>query len=44
MLHEARANVFADSFGHEAHLLKTAKNNPEVQFSHATGTTAHTFQ
>ncbi len=34
--------VFADSFGHEAHLLKTAKNNPEVQFSHATGTTAHT--
>lgn len=34
--------VFADSFGHEAHLLKTARKNPEVQFSHATGTTAHT--
>ena len=34
--------VFADSFGHEAHILKAAKENPDVQFCHATGTTAHT--
>lgn len=34
--------VFADSFGHESYLLKSAKENPNVQFSHATGTTAHT--
>ena len=34
--------VFADSFGHEAHILKAAKEFPDVQFSHATGTTAHT--
>ena len=34
--------VFADSFGHEAHMLKAAKEFPNVQFCHATGTTAHT--
>ncbi len=34
--------VFADSFGHEAHMLKAAKEFPDVQFCHATGTTAHT--
>lgn len=34
--------VFADSFGHESYLLKAAKENPTVQFCHATGTTAHT--
>lgn len=34
--------VFADSFGHEAHILKAAKEFTNVQFSHATGTTAHT--
>ncbi len=34
--------VFADSFGHESHILKAAKEFPDVQFSHATGTTAHT--
>lgn len=34
--------VFADSFGHEAHILKAAKEYPDVQFCHATGTTAHT--
>ncbi len=34
--------VFADSFGHEPYLLKAAKEFPEVQFCHATGTTAHT--
>lgn len=34
--------IFADSFGHEPYLLNVAKKNPDVQFSHATGTTAHT--
>lgn len=34
--------IFADSFGHEAHILKVAKDTPNVQFCHATGTTAHT--
>ena len=34
--------VFADSFGHEAHMLKAAKEFPNVQFCHATGTKAHT--
>ena len=34
--------VFADSFGHEAHMLRAAKEFPNVQFCHATGNTAHT--
>ncbi len=34
--------IFADSFGHESYLLQAAKENPDVQFCHATGTTAHT--
>lgn len=34
--------VFADSFGHESHMLKAAKEYPNVQFCHATGTYAHT--
>ncbi len=34
--------IFADSFGHESHLLKAAKEFPDVQFCHATGTMAHT--
>ena len=34
--------VFANSFGHEPYLLKAAKEFPEVEFCHATGTTAHT--
>lgn len=34
--------IFADSFGHEPHILKAAKEKPNVQFYHATGTTAHT--
>ncbi len=34
--------VFANSFGHETHLLEAAKKHPEVQFCHATGTMAHT--
>ncbi|MBQ8849987.1 MAG: BMP family ABC transporter substrate-binding protein [Clostridia bacterium] len=34
--------IFADSFGHESYIVKAAKEFPEVQFCHATGTTAHT--
>ena len=36
--------VFADSFGHEAHLIKAAKTEKgkKVLFAHATGTRAHT--
>ena len=32
--------IFADSFGHEQHMIKAAKENPEVLFCHATGTNA----
>ncbi len=34
--------IFADSFGHETHMIEAAKKNPTVQFCHATGTMAHT--
>ena len=34
--------VFADSFGHEDYMIAAAKEFPEVQFCHATGTRAHT--
>ncbi|MBQ3053676.1 MAG: BMP family ABC transporter substrate-binding protein [Clostridia bacterium] len=34
--------IFADSFGHEPYMLKAAKEFPNVQFCHSTGTTAHT--
>lgn len=34
--------IFADSFGHEDYLIKSAKAHPEVQYCHATGTKAHT--
>ncbi len=34
--------VFADSFGHEDHMIKAAKDFPNVEFCHATGTKAHT--
>ena len=34
--------VFADSFGHEDYVIQAAKEFPEVQFCHATGTKAHT--
>ncbi len=34
--------VFADSFGHEGYMIEVAKEHPEVQFCHATGTRAHT--
>ncbi len=30
--------IFADSFGHEPHMIKAAKEFPNVQFCHATGT------
>lgn len=34
--------IFADSFGHEDYIIEAAKEYPEVQFAHATGTKAHT--
>ena len=34
--------IFADSFGHEDYIIEAAKEYPDVQFSHATGTKAHT--
>ncbi len=34
--------IFADSFGHEPFLMQVAKDYPEVEFCHATGTQAHT--
>ena len=34
--------IFADSFGHEEFMLKAAKEFPDVEFCHATGTMAHT--
>ncbi len=33
--------VFADSFGHEPYMIQAAKECPDVQFCHATGTNAH---
>ena len=34
--------IFADSFGHEDYMIQAAKEYPEVQFCHSTGTKAHT--
>lgn len=34
--------IFADSFGHEPHIIKAAKEFTDVQFCHATGVKAHT--
>jgi len=34
--------IFADSFGHESYMIQAAKEFPDVQFCHATGTQAHT--
>ena len=34
--------IFADSFGHEPYMIEVAKEHPEVQFCHSTGTRAHT--
>lgn len=36
--------IFADSFGHEDYMIEAAKEYPDVQFCHATGTKAHTEQ
>ena len=35
--------IFADSFGHEDYMIQAAREYPEVQFCHATGTQAHTL-
>ena len=34
--------IFADSFGHEDYMIQAAKDFPDVEFCHATGTKAHT--
>ena len=34
--------IFADSFGHEDFMIQAAKESPNVQFCHSTGTKAHT--
>jgi len=34
--------IFADSFGHEAFMIQAAKEFKDVEFAHATGTSAHT--
>ena len=34
--------IFADSFGHEDFMIQAAKEFPEVNFCHATGTKGHT--
>ncbi len=36
--------VFGDSFGHEPYLIQAAKEYPDVEFCHATGTQAHTSE
>ena len=36
--------VFANSFGHESFLRAAAEKYPDVEFCHATGTTAHTAE
>ncbi|MBQ3276913.1 MAG: BMP family ABC transporter substrate-binding protein [Oscillospiraceae bacterium] len=33
--------IFADSFGHESFMIQAAKEFPDVEFCHATGTQAH---
>ena len=34
--------IFADSFGHEDFMIQAAREFPDVQFCHSTGTKAHT--
>ena len=34
--------IFADSFGHEPFMIDAAKEFPDVEFCHSTGTRAHT--
>ncbi|MBQ1235688.1 MAG: BMP family ABC transporter substrate-binding protein, partial [Oscillospiraceae bacterium] len=38
LVDEGCTYIFADSFGHEPYMLQAAKEAPEVQFCHATGT------
>ena len=42
LVNEGCVGIFADSFAHEEYLLEVAKQNPDVQFAHATGYHAHT--
>ena len=42
LVDEGCSIVFADSFGHEDYLIQAARDYPDVQFCHATGTKAHT--
>ena len=42
-LADAGCNIIcADSFGHEDYMIEAAKEYPDIQFCHATGTKAHT--
>ena len=42
LVDEGCSFIFADSFGHEDFIINAAKEFPNVQFAHATGTKAHT--
>ena len=42
LVDEGCTYIFADSFGHEPYMIQAAKEFPNVQFCHATGTQAHT--
>ena len=42
LVEEGCTYIFADSFGHEPYMIQAAKEFPNVQFCHATGTQAHT--
>ncbi len=42
LVDEGCSFIFADSFGHEDFIIQAAKEFPNVQFAHATGTKAHT--
>ena len=42
LVDEGCTYIFADSFGHEPYMIQAAKEFPNVQFCHATGTKAHT--
>ena len=42
MAEEGCKGIFVDSFGHEDYLIKAAKEFPNIQFAHETGTKFHT--
>ena len=42
LIDEGCTLIFADSFGHEDYMIQAARENPTIQFCHATGTKAHT--